>query len=305
MGTRQRRGRPINGWLIVDKAEGITSTAVVGRVRRILQPRKVGHGGTLDPLATGVLPIALGEATKTVPYVMASTKAYRFTVRFGESRDTDDAEGAVTARSDARPTDAALMAALQRFRGSIQQTPPCFAAVKIEGERAYDVARRGDAVTLAPRPVVVHELDLVDRADAEHATFHMTCGKGAYVRAIARDLGAVLGCGGHIAALRRLAVGHFRVEEAVPFSLLEQLVVDDTLPQSIVSLTTALADIPALAVTEPQAQRLRSGQAIRAGRQLVDGDAEAETIRVQLAGEIVALGRFDGEWLAPLRVFNL
>ncbi len=305
MAARRQGGLPVNGWLVIDKPRGITSTAAVGAVRRLTRARKVGHGGTLDPLATGVLPIALGEATKTVPYVMAARKAYRFTVRFGAATATDDAEGEVLAESDARPDEAAIERALDGFRGEIMQTPPCYAAVKIDGERAYDVARSGRDVRLEPRPVVVYDLRLETRPDADRAIFTMTCGKGAYVRALARDLGALLGCFGHVEALRRLAVGSFHVEDAVSLTTLEQLVEDDALPQTLVSLTTALADIPALAVTEPQAQRLRSGQAIRAARRLVTGEGDADTIRVQLAGEVVALGRFDGEWVAPVRVFNL
>jgi len=305
MGRKRRKGRPINGWLVIDKDRGETSTGVVGAVRRLTRAQKAGHGGTLDPLATGVLPIALGEATKTVPYVVAATKAYRFEVRFGEARDTDDAEGEVIATSEARPDDAEIATALGRFRGAVLQTPPRYAAVKVEGERAYDLARRGESVELAPRPVEIHALELVERPTADRALFEMTSGKGAYVRAVARDLGDVLGCHGHVTALRRLAVGGFRAEDAVTLTTLERLVEDDALPQALVSLTTALADIPALAVTEPQAQRLRSGQPIRAARQLVTGDGDADTIRVQLAGEVVALGRFDGDWLAPVRVFNL
>ncbi len=305
MTRRRRPGRPIHGWLVVDKPEAMTSTHVVGAVRRLTRAQKAGHGGTLDPLATGVLPIALGEATKTVPYVVAATKAYRFTVRFGEARDTDDAEGEVTAVADARPSDGAIVTALERFHGEVLQTPPRYAAVKVDGERAYDLARNGKEVQLAPRVVRIDALRLEERLDDDRARFTMVCGKGAYVRAIARDLGAVLGCHGHVEALRRTAVGHFRVEDAVPLDTLGRLVEDDGLPRALVSLTTALADIPALAVTEPQAQRLRTGQAIRAARQLVVGDADADTVRVDLAGRVVALGRFDGEWLAPLRVFNL
>ncbi|MFW5679442.1 MAG: tRNA pseudouridine(55) synthase TruB [Pseudomonadota bacterium] len=305
MGRRRRNGKPINGWLVIDKEQGITSTAVVAAVRRLTQAQKAGHGGTLDPLATGVLPIALGEATKTVPYVMDAPKAYTFTVRFGEARDTDDSEGTVLARSDVRPDDGAIEAALARFRGTILQVPPRYAAVKIDGERAYDLARRGEPVELEPRPVIVHDLRMVDRPDADHARFAMSCGKGAYVRALARDLGAVLGCYGHVTALRRSSVGAFAVEDGITLATLEQLVADDALPQALVPLSTALADIPALAVTEPQAQRLRAGQAIRAAAGLVHGEQDADTIRVQLAGQVVALARFDGEWVSPLRVFNL
>jgi tRNA pseudouridine55 synthase len=305
MGRKRRKGRPINGWLVIDKDQGETSTAVVSAVRRLTRAQKAGHGGTLDPLATGVLPIALGEATKTVPYVVEAIKAYRFEVRFGEARDTDDAEGEVIATAEQRPEAAEIETALARFRGPVLQTPPRYAAVKIDGERAYDLARRGEAVELAPRPVEIHALELIERPAPDRAIFEMTCGKGAYVRAVARDLGDVLGCHGHVAALRRTAVGGLRADDALPLATLERLVEDDALPQALVSLTTALADIPALAVTEPQAQRLRSGQPIRAARQLVVGDVEADTVRIQLAGEVVALGRFDGDWLAPVRVFNL
>jgi tRNA pseudouridine55 synthase len=305
MGRKRRKGRPINGWLVIDKDQGETSTAVVSAVRRLTRAQKAGHGGTLDPLATGVLPIALGEATKTVPYVVEAIKAYRFEVRFGEARDTDDAEGEVIATAEQRPEAAEIETALARFRGPVLQTPPRYAAVKIDGERAYDLARRGEAVELAPRPVEIHALELIERPAPDRAIFEMTCGKGAYVRAVARDLGDVLGCHGHVAALRRTAVGGLRADDALTLATLERLVEDDALPQALVSLTTALADIPALAVTEPQAQRLRSGQPIRAARQLVVGDVEADTVRIQLAGEVVALGRFDGDWLAPVRVFNL
>jgi tRNA pseudouridine55 synthase len=305
MGRKRRKGRPINGWLVIDKDQGETSTGVVSAVRRLTRAQKAGHGGTLDPIATGVLPIALGEATKTVPYVVEATKSYRFEVRFGAARDTDDAEGEVVATSDRRPSDAEIEAALPRFRGAILQTPPRYAAVKIDGERAYDLARRGETVELEPRPVDIHALTLIARPEADRAVLEMTCGKGAYVRAVARDLGDVLGCYGYVVALRRLAVGGFRADDAVTLATLERLVDDDALPQALVSLTTALADIPALAVTEPQAQRLRSGQPIRAARQLVTGGGDTDTVRVQLAGEVVALGRFDGDWLAPVRVFNL
>ena len=203
MGRRKATGRPINGWLVIDKAPDMTSTHVVTVVKRLTQAQKVGHGGTLDPLATGVLPIAMGEATKTVAYVMDERKAYEFALRFGESRDTDDAAGAVTATSEQRPTDDEIRAALPRFVGLIQQVPPQYAAVKVQGERAYDIARRGETVELAPREVRIDELELVGRPDLDRAEFRMTCGKGAYVRAIARDLGVALGCLAHVAALRR------------------------------------------------------------------------------------------------------
>src|SRR3954453_4822693 len=216
MRGRSRKGVPINGWLVIDKGEGLTSTDVVTRVKRLTNAQKVGHAGTLDPLATGILPIAMGEATKTVPYVIDARKTYDFTVRFGEARDTDDAAGTVPGAAgpvprpgDARPPDDEIRGALGRFRGAIMQTPPAYAAVKVQGEGAYDIARRGEPVELQPREVRIDELEMVERTDADHARFHMTCGKGAYVRAIARDLGELLGCHAHVSSLPRTRGGPF------------------------------------------------------------------------------------------------
>ncbi|MDF1585350.1 tRNA pseudouridine(55) synthase TruB [Geminicoccaceae bacterium 1502E] len=304
---RRSKGRPINGWLVVDKGVGITSTQVVNRVKWLTQAQKVGHGGTLDPLATGVLPIAMGEATKTVAYVMDARKGYRFTVRFGESRDTDDAEGEVLASSELRPSDEAIEAALAPFRGEIQQRPPIYAAVKIQGERAYDLARRGEKVELEPRPVRIDRLDFVRRVDADHAEFEMECGKGTYVRALARDLGEVLGCHAHVSKLRRTAVGGFTLEHAVSLNALEGVVQEDSLPQVLVSVATALAGIPALAVTEPQALRLRAGQPIRVSPGLFGGEQPSAggTVLITQGGDVVAIGRFDDGEVSPLRVFNL
>src|ERR1700756_257756 len=200
MSRRASRGRPLDGWLIIDKPPGLTSTDVVNRVRRSFDARKAGHGGTLDPLATGVLPIAFGAATKTVPYVMDGTKLYRFTLRFGEARDTDDADGQVTATTDARPTDAEINAALPQFRGDIMQVPPAFSAIKVAGERAYDMAREGRAPVLEPRPARVDRFALVARPDADHAVFEVASGKGVYMRSLARDLARAGGTLGHVAA---------------------------------------------------------------------------------------------------------
>ncbi|GBD45175.1 tRNA pseudouridine synthase B [bacterium HR40] len=302
-GSRER-GRRIDGWLVIDKPRGMTSTSVVNIVKRLTRALKAGHGGTLDPLATGVLPVALGDATKTVQYVMEAPKRYRFTVRFGEARDTDDAEGEVIATSDRRPTDAEILAALPAFTGEILQRPPRFAAVKVAGERAYDLARRGERVELAPRPVQIFSLLLVARPDPDHAVFEAECGKGAYVRALARDLGERLGCFAHVCELRRLAVGPFSEEQAISLDALKQLVENDTLPQVLISVATALAGIPALAVTEPQAQRLRAGQAIRVPPALLPEKArEGDTVRVMRGGELVALARLMAGELAPVRVF--
>lgn len=303
--SRRRKGKRINGWLIIDKPPGITSTAVVARVKRLTDAAKAGHGGTLDPLATGILPIALGEATKTVMYVMDAAKRYRFTVRFGGSTTTDDSEGEVLRTSDVRPSDAEIEAMLPAFTGTIMQRPPDFAAVKIQGERAYDIARRGDVVDLPERPVRIDELVLVERPDADHAVLEAASGKGAYIRALARDLGERLGCLGHVVALRRLQVGPFGAERAVSLDALAEITEADSLPQVLVSVSTALADIPALAVTEPQAARLRSGHPIRISPRLVFGDTvEGGTIKALADGDLVALGQLrDGE-LCPLRVFT-
>jgi tRNA pseudouridine55 synthase len=284
----------------------MTSTQVVARVKHLTQAQKAGHGGTLDPLATGVLPLALGEATKTVAYVMDAPKTYRFRIRLGEGRDTDDAEGKPTASSGLRPTDAAIETALGGFIGEILQRPPRFAAIKIQGERAYDIARRGEEVELQPRPVRIDRLVLVGRPDPDHADFEMACGKGAYVRALARDLGEKLGCFAHVAALRRTSVGSFVAERAISLDALEQLVADESLPQVLISVSTALAGIPALAVTEPQALRLRAGRSIHVSpRLLVVEPADGTTVKVTRGGELVALARLDGAELSPVRVFNL
>lgn len=304
--ARRRAGRRIDAWLIVDKPQGITSTDVVTRVKRLTQAEKVGHGGTLDPLATGILPIAMGEATKTVPYVMDAAKSYRFTLRFGEARDTDDSEGAVTGTSAVRPSGEQIVAALPEFVGLIMQRPPTYAAVKIQGERAYDMARRGEVVELEPRPVRIDAIRPLGRPDVDHAEFEMVCGKGAYVRALARDLGERLGCLAHVSALRRTAVGPFDLERAVTLDALAKLVEADSLPQVLVSVATALADIPALAVTEPQAHRLRAGQPIRVPPRLLDAPEEAGlAIKVTQAGDLVAIARFVEGELSPVRVFNL
>ena len=211
----KREKRDVHGWLVLDKPVGMTSTHAVSVVKRLFQAKRAGHAGTLDPLASGLLPIALGEATKTVPFVMEGRKVYHFTVRWGEERDTDDAEGRITTISSERPTAAAIRALLPRFTGPIEQVPPHFSAVKIAGERAYDLAREGETVELAPRPVEIHRLDWIATPDPDHAILAAECGKGTYVRALARDLGRLLGCFGHVAALRRTAVGPFTEDVAV------------------------------------------------------------------------------------------
>jgi tRNA pseudouridine55 synthase len=304
---RRKRGRPLDGWLIIDKPQGLTSTDVVNRLRRGFDARKVGHGGTLDPLATGVLPIAFGHATKTVPYVMDGTKLYRFTLALGEARDTDDADGKITASSDARPSDDALRAALPAFRGDIMQVPPVFSAIKVAGERAYDMAREGRPPVLEPRPARVDRFDLVQRPDADHAVFEVQSGKGVYMRSLARDLAAACGALGHIAALRRLRVGPFTIEGAI--TLDKALPSDDTArssPDLLLPVVTALADIPALPLTEGEAVQFTQGQAISLltlmGRIPDDARPDGGLVRAMAGGRVIGLGRLDEGWLRPERV---
>jgi len=293
---RKRRGRPLDGWLIVDKPSGIGSTDVVNRVRRAFDAQKAGHGGTLDPLATGLLPVAFGAATKTVPYVMDGTKLYRFTLRFGEARDTDDADGKVTATSDARPDDAAIQAALPAFRGDIMQVPPVYSAIKVGGERAYDLARDGQPPALPPRPARVDRFELVARPDADTAVFEVQSGKGVYMRSLARDLAAACGTVGHIAALRRMRVGPFTEAQAIPLDSVAGP--DHTAPASpdlLLPVATALADIPALALTEAEAVRLHHGEQLSLvdlmGRIPDRADPDGGLVRAMAGGRVVGLCR--------------
>jgi tRNA pseudouridine55 synthase len=300
--ARRRKGRVVNGWLNLDKPEGLTSTQAVNIVRRLFDAQKTGHGGTLDPLATGVLPIAFGEATKTSAYIMDAPKTYRFAVKWGEGRDTDDAEGAVTAVSDVRPTADQIRAVLGRFTGEIEQTPPVYSAIKVEGERAYDLARRGETVVLEPRLVEVHGLELLDEGEGEPcetSAFVLDCGKGTYVRSLVRDLGHALGTAAHVIALRRTRVGRFTDIDAIPLEKLREM--GDSAPPdgTLVPIMTALADIPALAVIEPEARRVKCGQIIR-----VPSSKEG-TVRVVSDDRLIALAEIhDGE-VQPVRIFNL
>ncbi|HEY4171045.1 MAG TPA: tRNA pseudouridine(55) synthase TruB, partial [Reyranella sp.] len=258
----KRPKNKVDGWVVLDKPLGLGSTQAVGKVRWLFAAEKAGHGGTLDPLATGILPIALGEATKTVPFIMDGRKVYRFTLRFGEARSTDDGEGEVIAASDVRPTDEAIRVALGPFIGDIQQMPPAFSALKIGGQRAYDLARAGETVELKPRTVTIDRLELLARPDADHADFVVGCGKGTYIRSLGRDLAKALGTVGHLSALRRTAVGPFREEAAISLPKLEVLGHNSRLLGALVPVATALDDIPALALTGTQADRLRHGQPV-------------------------------------------
>jgi tRNA pseudouridine55 synthase len=300
--SRRKSGDKVDGWVILDKPVGLGSTPAVSRVRRLFGAQKAGHGGTLDPLASGVLPIALGEATKTVPFVMDGRKEYRFTLRFGQARSTEDAEGEVTATSDLRPTDAEIRRALAAFVGEVEQVPPAFSALKIEGKRAYDLARAGQPVALKPRRVLIERLELLGRPDADHADFVVSCGKGTYIRSLGRDLALSLGTVGYLSALRRTAVGPFREEAAISLPKLEALGHIPALLGALAPVATALDDIPALALTEAQADRLRQGQPVLLTR---DAPPSGALLRAEAGSRLVALVRSDGASLQPVRVFNL
>ncbi|MBV2360102.1 tRNA pseudouridine(55) synthase TruB [Thalassococcus sp. CAU 1522] len=300
--ARRRKGRDISGWLIVDKPAGITSTAIVNKVRWALDAKKAGHAGTLDPEATGVLAVALGEATKTVPYITDALKAYRFTVRLGQATNTDDAEGEVIAQSDLRPDDATIKEALHGFVGEIMQVPPAFSAVKIDGERAYKRARAGEEVALDARPLWVEELVFTDRPDADHVELEMTCGKGGYVRAIARDLGELLGCHGHVTTLRRIWSGPFTAEDGITLDTVEALARTPELDARLLPLEAGLTDLPELPATPEGADRLRHGNPGMVIAADVDyGDAAWASFE----GKPLAVGRFKAGELHPDRVFNL
>ena len=300
--SRRKSGDKVDGWVILDKPVGLGSTPAVSRVRRLFGAQKAGHGGTLDPLASGVLPIALGEATKTVPFVMDGRKEYRFTLRFGQARSTEDAEGEVTATSDFRPTDEGIRSALAAFVGDIEQVPPAFSALKIEGKRAYDLARAGQPVALKPRRVLIERLELLGRPDTDHADFVVSCGKGTYIRSLGRDLALSLGTVGYLSALRRTAVGPFREEAAISLPKLEALGHIPALLGALAPVATALDDIPALALTEAQADWLRQGQPVLLTR---DAPPSGALLRAEAGSRLVALVRSDGASLQPVRVFNL
>ena len=301
----KRKKRDVNGWLVLDKPVGMTSTHAVSVVKRLFQARRAGHAGTLDPLASGLLPIALGEATKTVPFVMDGRKIYRFTVRWGEERDTDDAEGRATEISAERPTAEAIRALIPRFSGLIEQVPPRFSAVKIGGERAYDLARDGEAVELAPRPIEVHHLELVETPDPDHSVLAAECGKGTYVRALARDMGRALGCFGHVTALRRTAVGPFAEQNAIALETLQRMPPDDPMiaAAALLPVEAGLAALPALRVSSADAGRLARGQAVLLrGR---DAPIMEGWVAVSAQGGLVALAQVEKGELRPRRIFNL
>jgi len=310
---RKKKGAPVHGWIVLDKPKGVTSTQAVAIVKRVFDAQKAGHAGTLDPMATGLLAVALGEATKTVAFAMDAEKTYRFTARWGEARDSDDAEGAVTGTSDQRPDAKAIEAAIPGFMGMIQQTPPAYSAVKVDGERAYDLAREGEAVSLEARTVFVKSARLLAQPDIDHAEFEMHCGKGTYVRAWVRDLALALGTLGHVSALRRTRVGGFCVEDAIGLETLRGFMHSPAAFEHLRPISTALDGIPAVAVTGPDAVRLRNGNPIliRANQfaRLTDGisgdDLQGLTVFCSTGeGEPVALVALEAGEFRPFRVFN-
>ena len=301
------KGGAVHGWVVLDKPEGMTSTQAVARVKRLFGAEKAGHAGTLDPLASGLLPVALGEATKTVPFAMEGKKTYRFTVTWGEERTTCDLEGEVSARAETRPSSAEILAILPRFTGNFQQIPPQFSAIKIGGERAYDRARAGESFDLEARSVFIERLALVEMPDRDHATFETLCGKGTYIRALARDMGRALECLGYISALRRIAVGPFREDQMIPLEMLEELrhkaPGDYAMEGVLRPLETALDGIPALAVRDAEAQRLKQGQPV-----LLRGSSAPialDAVLVTWEGKPWCLAAIEQGQLKPKRVFNL
>jgi tRNA pseudouridine55 synthase len=332
--ARRKKGNVVNGWIVLDKPPGMTSTQAVGAVRRAFNAQKAGHAGTLDPLATGILPIALGEATKTVPFAVDGEKAYRFTVSWGAETTTDDTEGPVVKHSDKRPARSEIESLLGQFVGEILQTPPAFSAIKINGERAYDLARSGEEVVLQPRPVVIYSLDLVSMPDESTSVFEAACGPGTYVRAIARDLGRMLGCYGHVTVLRRTRVGGFTEDRAISLARLQEASagpplinddhdLDDSAPDGLDAerpraerpidlaaakallepVEAALDDLTELVISSSDAARLSQGKSIlMRGR---DAPIVTGTAYAMCKGRLMALGELEQGEFRPSRIFNL
>lgn len=309
VGRRRRGGRPINGWINVDKPVGMTSAACVNRVRRVIDAAKLGHAGTLDPAASGVLPIALGEATKTMPFVVDTHKQYVFTVNWGERRDTDDDQGRVVETADRWPSEADIRAALPNFTGEIIQVPPAFSAIKVDGVRAYTLARAGEEVVLAARQISILSFELLDIVDRDCARFAVKSGKGAYMRALARDLASALGTCGHLSGLRRSSVGPFTEATAISLEKLEELGHSAAVFPTLLPIETALDGIPALALSVKEAAQLRNGQAVPImrphDREQIEAVGDDGIVLAVEAATPVALARVDGIQIRPVRVLNL
>lgn len=299
--ARRKKGNPVHGWLLVDKPKGVTSTSVVSKARWAFQAQKAGHSGTLDPLASGLLAVAFGEATKTIPYAQDGMKTYRFTIRLGIRTSSDDGEGEAIATSNARPSDTQIKNALLSFKGHIEQVPPQFSAVKVDGERAYDLARDGVEMELASRPLFVQHLAILDRPDPDHVTLEMICGKGGYVRSIARDLGEALGCHGHVSDLRRMESGGFSVTSAIPLSLLDQIR-EAGGDEYLLPLSAGLTDLPEIKIRATEAARLRNGNAAPVTHTVLGYGDEALAVH---DGQPVALVAYKAGMLHPNRVFVL
>ncbi len=309
---RKRRGVPIHGWLNIDKPSGISSNNVVGLIRNATNAAKVGHGGTLDPLATGILPLAMGEATKTVTYAMDALKSYRFTVRWGEARTTDDREGSVTETSDQRPTKKEITRILKKFIGNIEQTPPAFSAIKISGKRAYELARANKDFELKPRKIYIEDFRFIRMLDENHSEFHVISGKGAYMRSLARDIAQCMGTVGHISSLRRTSIGGFKEKDSVPMEkLLEKIKSlghSAPLLEYLLPVETVLDDIPALNLTEIEARKISRGQAVSvlpvASRSTFLKFSQGEVVMAMSQGRLVALAKIIGGEIRPFRVMN-
>jgi tRNA pseudouridine55 synthase len=300
--ARGKKGRAIHGWLIVDKPAGMTSTSVVNKVKWAMDAQKAGHAGTLDPEATGLLAIALGEATKTVPYITDALKCYRFSVRLGQATNTDDAEGEVIAESDLRPSDAQIEAALPQFVGDVMQIPPKFSAVKIDGQRAYKLARDDADFEIAARPLYVDEMLMIERTDADHVLLEMTCGKGGYVRSIARDLGESLGCYGHVEWLRREWSGPWETDDGVTIDVINDLAKTAALDEYLLPVSEGLGSLEELRATAEGAAKLKNGNP----GMVFSGTAEyGDEVWVSYDGQPVAVGIYKGGEVHPSRVFNL
>ena len=299
---RKRKGNPVHGWVVLDKPYGMGSTSAVGKVRWLHTAQKAGHAGTLDPLATGILPIALGDATKTVPFLVDAKKGYKFTMTFGENTDTWDTEGEVTETSDVRPSESDILDALPQFIGDIEQIPPRYSAIKVDGKRSYDLARSGEVVELKSRQVTVDSFDLLE-FDGQAATFDVGCGKGTYIRSLARDLAAALGTCGHVTMLRRTRVGPFTLAQSFTLDAIEKLCHMGGVSEALRPVETALDDIPVLALTEQEAIELKHGRAI-----VLTPSFMAETsewILAMLEDKAIALCNASEGQLRPKKVFNL
>jgi tRNA pseudouridine55 synthase len=306
---KRTKGLPINGWVVLDKPEGLSSTQAMAKVRRALNANKAGHGGTLDPFATGVLAIALGEATKLVNYVLDGTKTYQFEIAWGEARDTDDITGKTIRTSDKRPSAEDIKNILPRFIGAIQQIPPQFSALHIDGERAYDIARRGETMELEARSITIYDLKYVGSEGTNSASFEVSCSKGTYIRSLARDMGEALGCFGYVKALKRLRTGPFQLTQAISLAKLEEMGQKDAGPEGfracVYPLAAVLDDIPAVTVNEMETRRLRQGQGIVLHPlRLTEALTQSPIIAVKDDCDLVALASLEANVLKPVRVFH-